>query len=303
MKSNATATAAAKAAPESAPTSHCRRVVRKRCKPGQKPVLIASASAWSSAIRTRRLEPGRHRATAWQSAQRVTQLGRIGDQLAAGRTGAEMGFDLQRRRGIKLRRPDRPGPEGPVSHAMGRFLFRSSASQRSRNKPRPRARRDMTVPIGAPITVAISRRTRSSNSRSTRTSRYSMGSPSRSTVSDEAVSERINAASGSSPSATRTPAVDDVVLAFVHMFFGQGDFRPLTASRPSGAVQFRTIANSHGRASPPRNPSEGLESLRKASLDGHRRPRCHSGSANGPKSKPRPDAGSSSLRSASASHP
>src|SRR5262245_55190880 len=97
----------------------------------------------------------------------LTKLGRAA--FAAG----EVGFDVARVAGIELAVDQR------VQHQSGfvavHCVFSSAASQAARSSRRPRASRDITVPIGAPTMSAISRYDRSLTSRSTNTSRNASG--------------------------------------------------------------------------------------------------------------------------------
>src|SRR5262249_2018750 len=92
---------------------------------------------------------------------------------ATTRTSCDMGFHLPRKPGIEL--VIKEGASENFRFLAGHDSY-PSASHAVRRMERARARRDMTVPTGAPITSAMSRYDRSLISRSTITSRNGSGS-------------------------------------------------------------------------------------------------------------------------------
>src|ERR1019366_8249626 len=94
----------------------------------------------------------------------------------AARAGRDMRLKFARMPGVELAVDQRVHQDAGFVAIHGDTPPPSAAIQASRNIPRARASRDITVPIGASITVAISRKDRSLISRSTITSRNSAGS-------------------------------------------------------------------------------------------------------------------------------
>src|SRR5262249_11428330 len=167
----------------------------------------------------------------------VAELAKLPGTVRARR---DMGLHVMGMAGIELIVDERV--QQHFGFVAGHFGCPSAASQASRSMERARARRDITVPTGAPTTSAISRYDRSLISRSTITSRNTSGSAATKPLIVSASNLPSTAASGVSCGST-------------HMGAGGSDLsdsawmsrNSTTERRAYSALQtLRRIASSHG---------------------------------------------------------
>src|SRR6185437_11907370 len=127
-------------------------------------------------------------------ADRLAHLAIGGELGSAGRTGRDMRFDLARVAGIELAIDQRVKKDACL--VAGHFACSCSASHAERSMARARARRDITVPTGAPTASAISRYERLLISRNTKVSLKGSASASTIRLIAEASRSRNISASG-----------------------------------------------------------------------------------------------------------